>query len=133
MLKPPERQKTLEEQWQPNRPRKECVLDEIDKLVDWHPIEKRLEKMYSRDRGRTAISPLGMFKLLLLEYFYDLSDVRVVEELRDRRSFERFCGIDLLAHAVDDTTLVKFRERLREANLAERLFRIFDKQIEEKG
>lgn len=133
MLKSPERQKTLEEQWQPNRPMKECMLDEIDALVDWEPIKKRLEKMYSRDVGRPAIPPLGMFKLLLLEYFYDLSDVRVVEELRDRRSFERFCGIDLLEHTVDDTTLVKFRERLREANLTERLFRIFDKQIEVKG
>lgn len=133
MLKTPERQKTLEEQWQPNRPRKECVLDEIDAIVVWEPIEKRLNKMYSKGSGRPAISPLGMFKLLLLEYFHDLSDVRVVEEPRDRRSFERFCGIDLLEHTVDDTTLVKFRERLREANLAERLFRIFDKQIEEKG
>lgn len=133
MLKPLDRQKTLEEQWQPNRPQKECVLDEIDALVDWEPILRRLEKMYRKDRGRPAIPPLGMFKLLLLEYFYDISDVRVVEELRDRRSFERFCGIDLLENEVDDTTLVKFRERLREANLTERLFDIFDKQIETKG
>jgi len=133
MIKGKEKQITIEDQWQPNRPRKECMLDEIDTLVNWGPIERLLEKMYSRDVGRPAIPPLGMFKLQLLEYFYELSDVRVVEELRDRRSFERFCGIDLLEHAVDDTTLVKFRERLREANLTERLFRIFDKQIEVKG
>jgi len=133
MIKGKDRQKSLEEQWQPNRPRKECMLDEIDELVNWEPIEKRLLKMYSKCKGRPAIPPLGMFKLLLLEYFYDLSDVRVVQELRDRRSFERFCGIDLLEHRVDDTTVVKFRERIREANLTQRLLNIFNKQIEDRG
>ena len=133
MIKGKDRQKSLEEQWQPNRPRKECMLDEIDELVNWEPIEKRLLKMYSKSKGRPAIPPLGMFKLLLLEYFYDLSDVRVVQELRDRRSFERFCSIDLLEHRVDDTTMVKFRERIREANLTQRLINIFNKQIEDRG
>jgi len=133
MIKEKDRQKSLEEQWQPNRPRKECMLDEIDELVNWEPIEKRLLKMYSKCKGRPAIPPLGMFKLLLLEYFYDLSDVRVVQELHDRRSFERFCGIDLLEHRVDDTTMVKFRERIREANLTQRLLNIFNKQIEDRG
>lgn len=133
MIKEKDRQTSLEEQWQPNRPRKECMLDEIDELVNWEPIEKRLLKMYSKCKGRPAIPPLGMFKLLLLEYFYDLSDVRVVQELHDRRSFERFCGIDLLEHRVDDTTMVKFRERIREANLTQRLLNIFNKQIEDRG
>ena len=133
MLKGKERQKSLEEQWQPNRPCKECMLDEIDDLINWEPIERRLNKMYSKGVGRPAIPPLGMFKLLLLEYFYNLSDVRVVEELHDRRSFERFCGINLLEHQVDDTSLVRFRERLREANLAARLFGIFNKMIDNKG
>lgn len=133
MIKPQDKQKTLEEQWQPNRPKKECMLDEIDELINWEPIERRLNKMYAKDVGRPAIPPLGMFKLLLLEYLYNLSDVRVVEELHDRRSFERFCGIDLLEHQVDDTSLVRFRERLRKANLSERLFKIFDKMIANKG
>lgn len=133
MIKGKDRYMSIEEQWQPNRPRKECMLDEIDELVNWEPIEKRLLKMYSKSKGRPAIPPLGMFKLLLIEYFYDLSDVRVVQELRDRRSFERFCGIDLLEHKVDDTTVVKFRERIREANLTGRLLNIFNKQIEERG
>ena len=133
MIKGKDRQTSFEEQWQPNRPRKECMLDEIDELVNWEPIEKRLLKTYSKCKGRPAIPPLGMFKLLLLEYFYDLSDVRVVQELHDRRSFERFCGIDLLEHRVDDTTMVKFRERIREANLTQRLLNIFNKQIEDRG
>ncbi len=133
MVKPRDRQATFEEQWRPNLKKKECMLDEIDEFVDWEPIERRLIKMYKRDNGRPAIPPLGMFKLLLLEYFYNLSDVRVVEELHDRRSFERFCGIDLMEYKVDDSSLVRFRNRIREANLMERLFGIFTKQIDKKG
>jgi transposase, IS5 family len=124
---------SLEEQWQPARQRKEGMLEEIDKIVDWQPIERMLRKMYSKNTGRPAIAPLGMFKLLLVEYFYDLSDVKVVEELHDRRSFERFCDIDLTEHQVDDSSLVRFRKRLEQSNLMEHLFEVFNKQLESKG
>ena len=133
MIKGKDRYVSIEDQWQPNRPKKETMLDEIDKMVNWEPIERRLLKMYAKDAGRPAIPPLGMFKLLLLEMFYDLSDVKVVEELHDRRSFERFCGIDLLEHKVDASSLVRFRERIRDARLTERLLGIFNKQIDAKG
>lgn len=133
MLRPPNKQMSLEDQWQPERHRKEGMLEEIDRLVDWQPIEKMLKKMYSKSTGRPALEPLGMFKLLLLEYFYNLSDVKVVEELHDRRSFERFCGIDLTEHRVDDSSLVRFRNRLEENKLMERLFDAFNRQLEAKG
>jgi len=133
MIKPHDRQATFEDEWRANLEQKRSVLDEIDSFIDWEPIEGRLNKMYKKDNGRPAIAPLGMFKLLLLEFFYDLSDVRVVEELRDRRSFERFCGIDLAEHKVDDTSLVKFRKRLREAKLMEPLFEHFNQQLDRRG
>ena len=133
MLKSPKRQKNLDEQWQPNRAQKHTMLDAIDQIVDWKPIEKKLHNMYSPVMGRPAIPPLAMFKLLLIEMFYNLSDVQVVEELKDRRSFERFCGLDLVEDSVDDTTLVKFRERLRQHGLMEKLFEEFNKQLERRG
>lgn len=133
MLCSPSKQMSIEEQWQAPRPRKEGMLEEIDSLVDWKPIEKRLRGMYSKSKGRPAISPLGMFKLLLLEYFYNLSDVKVVEELHDRRSFERFCGIDLAEHHVDDSSLVRFRRRLEQHKLMDKLFEEFNRQIEDRG
>ncbi len=39
----------------------------------------------------------------------------------------------MMEHKVDDTTMVKFRERLRKANLIESLFETFNKQIEATG
>jgi IS5 family transposase len=122
----------LDEQWRIHKP-KRGMLDEINKLIDWRKANWQLERMYKRDKGRPAIPPLGMFKLLLLEQFYNLSDVRVVEELHDRLSFQRFTGIDIYEHDVDDTSLVKFRQRLRKRNRMEKVFKLFNEQLEEKG
>jgi IS5 family transposase len=122
----------LDEQWRIHKP-KRGMLDEINELVDWRKIGWQLERMYRKDKGRPAIPPLGMFKLLLLEQFYDLSDVRVVDELHDKLSFQRFTEIDIYEHQVDSSSLVRFRERLMEKGRMEKVFRLFNEQLEEKG
>jgi IS5 family transposase len=122
----------FEEQWMKYRPER-GMLDEMNKIVDWRKIGWQLERMYKRDKGRPAISPLGMFKLLLLEYYYDLSDVQVVRELHDRLSFQRFTEIDVHVHQVDDSTIVRFRDRLEESGRMEKVYKLFNEQLEAKG
>jgi transposase len=113
--------------------KKETMLDRIDQIIDFRPIETLLESVYDRQTGRPAIPPVKLFKMLLLEQWYGLSDVRVVEEVHDRRSFERFVGQDIRRYHVDDTTLVKFRERIRHARLERRLFDLIKNQLDEQG
>ena len=60
--------------------KKETMLDEVETLIDFRPIEKLLNKQYDRKMGRPAIPPLMLFKMLLLEQWYGLSDVKVVEK-----------------------------------------------------
>ncbi len=52
-----------------------------------------------------------MFKALLLQAFYDLSDPGLEEALLDRLSFRRFCGFALDAAVPDETTIWRFREQ----------------------
>lgn len=113
--------------------KKESMLDQIDRIIDFGPIEALLNTLYDPRMGRPAISPVMLFKMLLLEQWYGLSDVRVVEEVHDRRSFERFVGQEIRRYHVDDTTLVKFRERLRAAKIERRLFELINEQLEAKG
>lgn len=57
------------------RKRKECFLDEIDRLIDWNPLEKLLRKTLKRvvnAVGNPAYPPLPMFKILLLQRWYNL-------------------------------------------------------------
>lgn len=53
--------------------------------------------------------------------------------MNDRVSFRRFLGLALEADAPDHTTLCRFRNRLIEARLIERLFAEFDRQMEDRG
>lgn len=54
--------------------------------VDFSFINEKLEKTYCKRYGRPAKEPELMLKLLVLQYLYNLSDVRV-----DRRSFFESC------------------------------------------
>jgi len=59
------------------RPRKKSFLDDIARIIDWQPVEKLLKKHYKKVKaadGRPAYPPLPLFKMLLLQRWYDLSD-----------------------------------------------------------
>lgn len=54
-----------------------------------------------------------LVRVLFLAYLYDLSDVAVCEQLRYNALFRWFCHIGVQDPIPDDTTLVRFRARLR--------------------
>jgi IS5 family transposase len=74
-----------------------------------------------------------LFKALLFEAWYGLSEAQVVQEIHDRRSFERFVGPDIRAYHLDDTTLVKFRGRLRDSGIIDRVWSEVDKALARRG
>jgi IS5 family transposase len=52
-------------------------LDKIHQFIDFKEVEKLLKKKYKKTAsadGRPAYPPLPMFKLLLLQRWYALSD-----------------------------------------------------------
>lgn len=108
-------------------------LERVAAEVAWHPFEKLLCQLEPEAAGRPPFDPLMMFKALLLQQWYALSDAQLEEMLNDRVSFRRFLGLALDADAPDHTTLCRFRNRLIEAGLIERLFAEFDRQIEDRG
>ena len=95
-------------------------LDKIDKLIDWKPIEKLLKQRYKRlssADGRPAYPPLPMFKLLLLQRWYNLSDPKMEEALNDRISFIRFSGFSIMSPLPDHSTICRFRNTLLKLNI----------------
>ena len=119
------------------RKRKECFLDEIDRLIDWNPLEKLLRKTLKRvvnAVGNPAYPPLPMFKILLLQRWYNLSDTAVEEALYDRLSFVRFVGLSLDHDEVPDaTTICRFRQSLIERNVQKRLLDKLNHQLQRRG
>jgi transposase, IS5 family len=108
-------------------------LERLAEKVRWYRFEKLLRKLEPESAGRPPYDPLMMFKALLLQQWYALSDAQLEEMLNDRVSFRRFLGLALDADAPDYTTLCRFRNRLARAGLIERLFAEFDRQMEQDG
>jgi IS5 family transposase len=115
------------------RLRRETELDRIASLLNWAPLAYRLEKHCRKLDGRPPFEPVVMFRALLLAQWYDLSDRDLEEALCDRLSFRRFVGLGLEQGTPDHTTLCRFRERLNEAGLTDKLLALVNAQIEAKG
>lgn len=109
-------------------------LEKLAGLVKWYRFERLLSAMRDPSGpGRPGYQPLLMFKALLLQAWYGLSDAELEDALLDRLSFRRFVGLTLEDAAPDHTTLCRFRNGLTAAGLMEKLFAEFDRQLEKAG
>jgi len=108
-------------------------LQQLDKTLDWNPIEKTLQAMYPATTGRPPCPPLVLFKMSLLQHCYGLSDPQCEELVADRLSWRRFVGLGFQDAVPDETTLVRFRARLRGHGLHEKLLTLINRQLEQKG
>lgn len=113
--------------------RRRDVLAEIDRLVDWGPFERLLSAIHRAAKGEAAYPPLMMFKVLLLQRWYGLSDPQMEEALFDRMSFLGFVGLSTEDETPDHTTIWRFRQRLAEGELLDRLFAELSRQLGEHG
>lgn len=106
-------------------------LKDVESLVDWKPIERELKGIYGSPTGRPSYPLLMLFKALLLQQWYGLSDPGLEEALGDRISFRSFIGLSLPEAAPDHSTLHRFRNRL--GDRYEALLEALNRQFEAKG
>lgn len=114
----------------------EGMLSQVDRLIDWKPIEKLLDKRYKKRCdavGQPSYPALTMFKVLLLQRWHNLSDHTAAAALRDRLSFLFFCGLSFHSATPDAATICRFRKRLLEKNLYRALLELLNSQMEGKG
>ena len=110
-------------------PKKHILLDIRDN-IDFSFVDKEAKAFYSADtRGRPPFPAEIIFKMLFLEFFYRLSDYEVVDQVRSNVLFRYFVGLGISEPTPDDTTLVKFRQRLGEEGFR----RFFDKIVAQAG
>lgn len=101
---------------------KDNLLRKIKELVDFDFIYNELVDKYCLNNGRNAVSPVQMFKYLLLKSIYDLSDVDVVERSKYDMSFKYFLDLAPEEDVINPSSLTKFRKlRLKDMNLLELL------------
>lgn len=112
-------------------------LDAVNGMVQWKPIEKILHKKLKRNVvnavGVKAYPALVMFKILLLQSWFTLSDEDMEFALHDRISFARFTGFSLEDETPDHTTICRFRNLLVEKKLLHTLLDEINNQLMRQG
>ena len=87
----------------------------------------------TRGAGRPHWPLVLMVKCLLLQKWFGLSDPGLEEMLRDRLSFRRFVGLSLDDDTPDETTFVRFRDRLEKHGMQSALFDAVRTLLEDRG
>lgn len=101
---------------------KDNLLRRINELTDFSFVYDELVEKYCLDNGRNAVSPIRMFKYLLLKSIFDLSDVDIVERSKYDMSFKYFLDMAPEEDVIDPSSLTKFRKiRLKDINLLDML------------
>ena len=112
-------------------------LQRLASVVDFEVFRPVLNDALVRsDRakgGRPPYDAVLMFKVLILQALYGLSDEQAEFQLRDRLSFMRFVGLELHEPVPDAKTIWLYREQLKRAGATEMLFRRFDAVLTAKG
>ena len=109
-------------------------LEKLNKGVDFEMfrllLEEGLSKEPSGNGGRPPYDYVLMFKIMILQRYYNLSDDQVEYQINDRMSFMRFLDLSIADDIPDSKTVWAFRERLTDLELVEELFALFLKQLE---
>ena len=115
-------------------------LEAIDKLMPWESFRADIEAVVltptaerKSKAGRKPIDAIVLFRMLVLQALYNLSDEQIEYQVRDRLSFTRFLALGIEDRIPDGTTLWLFREKLSAAGVVEKLFERFDRHLQAKG
>ena len=112
-------------------------LEQLAQRIPWARFRKTVEKSLRRSKrpkgGRPPFDAIVMFKILVLQALYNLSDDQTEYQIRARLSFMRFLSLDLHQRIPDAKTIWLFRETLTQAGVVEQLFAQFDTYLASQG
>ena len=117
------------------------VLEQVDGLVDWAALEAVCGEVYAAPVGRPSHPLSVLIKALLVQAWWNLSDPKAEQLLRNDLRFRRFLGVGLTGKTPDRNTLWRFdawaspaaRDELSKRGLAERLLAEVDRQLRARG
>jgi len=117
-----------------NAKQKKSRLQRISDLIDWIPIRHELDKMYdnkSEKGGRPNCDVILMFKILILQQWYGLSDLEIERQMADRISFMAFLGFP--DPFPDSRTIWLFKERMATTETDKVVWSELQRQLDSLG
>ena len=108
-------------------------LDSVNELIDWSRLERLLQGIHARTKGEKSWPPLLMFKALLLQSWYGLSDPALEKQIARDLLFRRFVALDIAETVPDHSTFWRFRQTLEHLNLMDKLLNEINQQLTDQG
>ncbi len=109
------------------------TLLQLKQMIPWEEFRPDLEVIHQKARkslaGRKPLDVILMFKMLILQRLYNISDAELEYQVNDRLSFMEFLGLGLEDRVPDATTVWLFREHLVKAKLTKDLFERFNNYL----
>lgn len=101
----------------------------MHQIIDWSEIEDMLSSLYASKRGKPAFPPLMMFKVMLLQAWYNLSDPAMEKQWARDLLFRRFVGLNLSESVPDHSTIWRFRNLLQKEGLLDSMLERINTQL----
>lgn len=112
-------------------------LERLIKFIDFESFRYIIDLAFPVNEpelgGRPPYDRVMMFKILVLQRMYNLSDDNMEYQILDRLSFSRFLGLDLCDDVPDSKTIWAYREQLNTHDTIHKIFVLFYEKVEKAG
>ena len=114
-------------------------LQKLNNFIDWGIFKNTIDTSLSNRTkvpskgGRPPFDKLMLFKGLVIQSLYNLSDEQLEYQIVDRSSFKRFLGLKNSDKVPDSRTFWAFREQLIKKKVILSLYNIFNKALDSMG
>jgi len=109
-------------------------LSKISNMINWTPFRQILEELYdnkSEKGGRPNCDVIMMFKILILQKWYGLSDLEIERQMADRISF--MAVLDYPDPFPDSRTIWLFKQRIAESRKDKFVWAELQRQLDAMG
>jgi IS5 family transposase len=114
--------------------RREKFLEQMDQLIPWKRLEKKIRPYYPKHgQGRQPYPLSTMLRVHCMQLFYNLSDPAMEDALYEIESMRRFAGLRLSDRLPDESTILNFRHLLERHNLGKKLFDAVNAHLKSEG
>jgi IS5 family transposase len=112
----------------------------LKKTIPWEAFRPELMALWrtpdekrKSNAGRKPWDEVLMFRVLVMQQLYNLSDDQIEYQIRDRLSFMRFLDLGVEERVPDAKTVWLYREKLAKAGMVKVLFDKFDAYLRDNG
>lgn len=113
-------------------------LERLLHVIDFEMFRSTLEDVLlnhdkKNNAGAKPIDVVLMFKIMILQRYYNISDENTEYQILDRLSFRNFLGLSSGDKIPDARTIWLFKDKMAKKNVTEQLFEQFVHELNNKG